>query len=208
VLKDKVFRFALVLFSLILVFLILPFFTRTNLYDFYLPLLLVSIIAFQYRLKDIIHFEERRFWHLLSLAYSFWLVARLLYQLIGEDHWNSQLDLITDLLYLGYFVCLFLGISSRPHLYSGWSRQNRLFIIESIGGVAFIFGVLTYFVLIPLNLESVSEGSREPSFYMYVLLDLLLAGLEAILGREEEKIKFEGQSQSVLSWESQCLAPQ
>jgi len=173
--KDSFFRWTCILFGATTIFQFLPILTDSFVYGFYLHLLLLSIIAIQYRLQRVTHMEERRFWHLLTVAYLFWFAARCLYRLIGDDRWTRQMDLATDLLYIGFYLGLFLALSSRPHLYYGWSRRNRLFIIESIGGVVFIFAILTYFVLIPLNLESTTSGVREPSFYMYVLLDVLLA---------------------------------
>lgn len=170
--KDPAVLLSFLLFALQL----LPLLLNTSFYSIYIHFLLLVVATCILAGRRLNHVEERRFWFFLAASFSFWAAARVVYILHAGEHWPLSFDVLTDLFYLGMYVCFFLAVARLPHRRSGWSRDNPLYLIQVFGGVLFIISLLVYFLAIPLHMTHIGAVSREPSFYMYALLDLILLG--------------------------------
>jgi len=115
--------------------------------------------------------DERTFWNLLAAGYAFWLIVSLFYLLlpgVQEDVWAW---LASDLAYLLFYLFLALATEVEPQLATASSLRRRF---RSIGTFLFLFGLLTYFVLIPSHLDREAYGTWVPSMLLFVVLDLYL----------------------------------
>ncbi len=119
--------------------------------------------------------EERSFWRDLTVAYSLWLAIALLLLSSGSAGATFSQRLAAELGTAIYYVLLVRAVESQPHrprgAATGLTRRLNLAAI-----VVFVFGLLTYFWLIPGVLL---RGGGEhmlllPSVYLYATLDALL----------------------------------
>jgi len=138
-----------------------------------LPLLALALFVFRRRLAEAVG-QERRFWIWMIAAVSSWICQQLV--LIGT-YWRPvtvTVELVDDLLYVGLYLFLVLALDSRPHLGSVSGDEGTLSSLRRVGNVVFVFGVLTYCVLIPTALDPDSYWVGIPSFTLYVVLDAYL----------------------------------
>ena len=114
---------------------------------------------------------ERRFWLLIGVAYSIWLLLRFYSVAIPGVLHKAGGDLVYFLFYL---TCL-LAIEARGGQ-PGQSTYNRLrYWLTFASNVMFALGVLVYFVIIPAVYDTESYDSWLPTFYCFIALDLYLA---------------------------------
>jgi diguanylate cyclase (GGDEF)-like protein len=135
-------------------------------------LILATIAIFQFRLRCLDSRRERVFWNLWSLAYAIWLIPSVWDQFIEyADYQDVAVNLIQDVLYLGFYVPIILALEINAHRYSGFGARGWLRRFRAVGGVVFAFSLLVYLVLIPAATQPEGYVSQLPSFAFYVLLD-------------------------------------
>ena len=136
------------------------------------PLLLVCLLAFQFRLRRIADPDERRFWNLWTLAISAWLLKSLLVLWFARQaEWTMQTDLTLNGCYFLFYSFAAIALETRPQPTA--SRQAQLAqIVERVGTMVFFVGLLIYFVIIPAFLDPVTYESS--SLLLFVALDFYL----------------------------------
>ena len=144
------------------------------------PLLLVSMLAFQFRLRRVADPAEIRFWNLWTLALAAWLLNSLLnLWFYRQAEWTMQADLILNSCYFLFYSFVAVALETRPN--PVMSQQARLArLVERVGTLVFFFGLLFYFVVIPAFLDPITYESS--SLLLFVALDFYLivrlAGLQ------------------------------
>jgi hypothetical protein len=137
-----------------------------------LPLLVMAIVAMQYRLQQVEDLIERRFWNLWSLG----LVARfaqgsLLLASQSESVGSVTIDIALDSLFFLFYLFLALGLESQPHR-SGEHVTNSQRWFDWLGVCTFFLGILLYFVIVPRVIEP--DSYLRSSWLFYVLFDFYL----------------------------------
>ncbi|MFQ5742694.1 MAG: ATP-binding protein [Acidobacteriota bacterium] len=178
--RDPIVRIGLIVLLLLVIPYLAPVLSAEHTFvyaDLYadLPLLLVAILAFEYRLSCLDRVSERRFWHLMSAGFTSWVAVRLLYALVPVDSWYDWIDFSSDLLYLFFYLSIVLAIEARPHAPKRYDASRALRGLESAGTIFFIFGLLVYFVIIPSTVNIETYQTFVPSLLLYVVLDAYLA---------------------------------
>lgn len=118
--------------------------------------------------------RERVFWRLVVGCLLGWLAVRGLYLLVPYDYWGTGLDLASDILYLGGYLCLALALERRPDRNPSNGAQSKVKRVESLGTLIFAFGLLTYFVLVPSIFNPEVYASWVSSLLLYAVLDAFL----------------------------------
>ncbi len=126
--------------------------------------------------------EERSFWHDLAIAYGLWLAIAVLLLASGPGA-PYPVRLAAEIGTAVYYVLLVRAVESQPHRRRGAARLARRLNLAAV--VVFVFGLLTYFWLIPGVLL---RGGGEhmlllPSVYLYATLDALLTVRLTLLAR-------------------------
>jgi diguanylate cyclase (GGDEF)-like protein len=137
-----------------------------------LPLLLVCLVAFQFRLRRLDDPRERRFWTFWTLAMSAWLLKSLVAMWFdSRDIWTLQADLILNSCYFLFYAFVAVALETRP--WPRVSRQVRLAqVVERVGTLVFFFGLLLYFAIIPAYLDP--SAYERSSLLLFVALDFYL----------------------------------
>jgi signal transduction histidine kinase len=125
--------------------------------------------------------QERQFWTLIGAAFGIWLISYVPYFAVAADSRSVQRDLVDDLFYLGFYLCLLLALEVRPHLATTSPIADRERWIKSLGTTLLALASLGYFVLVPAALAPQDYASWVPSYYLYLAFDaFLLARLAAL----------------------------
>lgn len=141
------------------------------------PILIgICLISFQRARRNTQHLEEQKFWDLLSIGYGCWLVVLMLDNTWSSPGHTSETLILTDMLYLAFYLAFFLAIEGRPHRASGWSKRDRSSRLEAFGAVVFISTLLVYAVWVPSRFNPREYESFVPTLAAYLSLDLLILG--------------------------------
>lgn len=175
--RDELARATLVLFAVVVVVYLLPFPEdfKSWLTDVPLPLLfsslaVLAILSGISRLDEIV---ERRFWKDLAAAVGFWMLDAGARGLSGPIP-GVGTEILRDLLVCAYYLLLILAIESRPHRVSSGPLAGLSRALSWPGAMAFVVGLLLYFVWIPASHSPPAYASGLPSLYLFVCLDLYL----------------------------------
>jgi signal transduction histidine kinase len=178
--RDPIVRIALLIAAAVSVPYFVPLFSPDTL-AFYaelysdLPLIVVAIAAFQYRLRHVPDRVERRFWNLLTLAFGSWLVVRIIaIAFPAEWYVDVRAGLAIDLLYVGFYLAIALALELQPHWRSSETIGELLRAFRSTGAIIFGFGLLIYFAVIPGALNPAAYDTWVPSLLLFVALDVYL----------------------------------
>ena len=120
---------------------------------------------------------ERRFWDDLAIAFGAWLAVDLLISPFPIDAiMPLPIVVLMELGYGMYVVFVFLAFERRPDLSVAGAidGRERVFRIPTVA--VFVFGLVVYFALTPAIYNRPVYEARDPSYYLYFLLDLFLAG--------------------------------
>ena len=175
--QDRVVRLGLVLGSLLTLPYFAPF-VSLDLMESYCgaaeaALLILAIVAFQYRRGRIASRAERRFFDLGTVALTLWLLQRALVWLpIGPARPASIVA--QDALLAGFYVCLVVGVLLRPDLGDDSLRLGHERLLEVAGTLIFALGLLAYFSGIPFLYNSELLLTEIPSMVLVLVLDGLL----------------------------------
>ena len=148
---------------------------RETISDLYLDLFLLPLAMFVVargirRLPP----RERLFWDLWLMGLGTWMIVRLAYAFAPESWAGPLFDVTTDSLYVLFYLAIFLAASIRPH--EAHIEQGRQIpFLHSAAATILTFGLLVYFVLLPVQINPDEYSSWQPSMFHYVTLDLILA---------------------------------
>jgi len=189
---DHVLRIAAVVVALLLVPYAVPLLPRERLgalSEDYFDIILIglTLVALLYRLGQVAHTEERRFWRHLAVGLGFWLAVRVFYVALPDIRATMPAAIVADVLYLMFYVSVVLATETKPHLPSGWSSADPGFRLRSAGSVTLAAGLLVYFVLVPSNVNPEAYDSWLPSLYMYLALDAYLVNRFAFLALRADR---------------------
>jgi len=177
--RDPLARLFFGLLACLVLLYLLPILSSQQLWFFaeYIVGILLSVfllVAIRYRLADIKSARERRFWNLIAAGVLVWLVVELLFLATPDDRWMSWMDVMVDVLYLFFYLLFLLAIITRPHVKKASEAAPSLWNLEVTATFILIYGLLTYFVIIPKGLSPASYDTWIPSYLLYFSLDCLL----------------------------------
>ena len=138
-----------------------------------IPLILVAIAAFQFRLRRLPNIVERRFWTLMTLAFVCWLLVRVL-TIVLPDAWYFAVrgGVVVDAIYVAFYLFIVLALELTPHDPSKQTIGGKLRSLRFAGAVVFAFGLLIYFAIIPGAMNPEVYDTLVPSLLLYVVLDV------------------------------------
>lgn len=140
-----------------------------------LPFLALILIAVLYGVHNIEEAAERRFWQLVAVSYSCWLIVSLPYVFLNPaSQWTTGWKIYSDLAYLGAYLSLILAIELQPHRLQTGSFSDRERQIRTIGVILLSGFLLGYFILVPAAFNGQSYETAVPSFYLFSGLDLIV----------------------------------
>jgi len=132
-------------------------------------LLVVSIGAVHYRLREVASAIERRFWRYVTAAQSIWLLA-LVMQYYSPIRELPFFGVLGDFVFLCWYLAYILAAGSHPE--RGVSDPQRR--LNFLGAILFGFGLLVYFALIPSYLAEDPDAVAPPSSFFYIGMDCYL----------------------------------
>ena len=179
-LKDPIARLIIGVWTLVTALLFVPV-LPTPWLEFYsshaldLPFLPLILIAVWYGQRQIEDGTERRFWKLIGLAYAAWLAVSLPYALLNPGHhWTRAWKIYGDLCYLTAYLSIVLAIELQPHRHQADSLSERERQLRTFGLVLLACFLLGYFVLVPAGYNGLDYETSVPSFYLFIVLDLII----------------------------------
>jgi PAS domain S-box-containing protein len=115
--------------------------------------------------------SEDLFWRTASLAFTFWLLVRLILPHVQEALPLSS-GVAADVIYAAFYVTLILAIEVRPHLHQSSPFESLERTLNWPAISLFVLGLLIYFVFIPLAVTPDEYATAIPSLYFFLALDL------------------------------------
>ncbi len=117
---------------------------------------------------------ERQFWQDLMIAYGLWLGIAVLLIWASRSGVAASTRLAAEIGTAGFYVLFVRAVESRPHAQGG-ATSDPVRRLDLTAIVIFVFGLLTYFWLIPgVLFRSEVQSLFLPSAYLYATLDSLL----------------------------------
>ncbi len=139
------------------------------------------------RLPDAI---ERRFWTVFGVGFACWLIVALPTVFLPWEDWTLQLDLFAEFGYLFYYTFFILAIELRAHELHTGSLAEKERLLRTAGLTVLGLFLLWYFVLVPASYNPDDYATALPSFYMYLLLDLVIVGRLLWMRRETWSVRW------------------
>ena len=133
---------------------------------------------------------ERRFWVILGVGFACWFTVSLSTVFVAREQWSLSLDLLADIGYLLFYIFFLLAIELRPHEHHTGSHGDREQQLRTAGLTLLGFFLLVYFALVPAAYNLPAYNSAMPSFYMYILLDLVILGRLLWMRRETWSVRW------------------
>jgi len=99
--------------------------------------------------------RERTFWLLLAGMVVTMLVNKALYVLVPVSEWEAAIDVSHDAMYLVSYFLVALALERRPDRNPAKRHSAALRHVETSGLLVFLFGLLGYFIVIPLFKECI-----------------------------------------------------
>lgn len=125
--------------------------------------------------------EERRFWGWMRAAFAAWLGVGFLRLAMPEEAVAARA--LRDGLNVLSFGLMALALEERPHWAPGWAKLAPTRRLSAIGTLTFLAALWTYFMLVPSVTNPAEYETRVPSFYLFVILDLLFIARLVVLVR-------------------------
>ena len=140
------------------------------------PFLLLVIFALMKDCGRIESTSEKQFWKYVTAAFLCFFLYCLLYaSFFRVDPQWDELNLAMDGLTLISYIALLGAIEQRPHLAGEWNPVRASMRLSILGVLVFCFGLLTYFILLPIKLNPGVYYTWLPSVYVYLVLDMIIS---------------------------------
>lgn len=117
--------------------------------------------------------SERRFWRYWAAGYGFWWINSILNLALPANRGGLASELLVDFFYGCDYFLLVLAVFTAPHgpqPPTGIPRQVRI-----LGAATLILGLVTYLIVIPLQVHPESYRTWIPSYSLYITMDLALS---------------------------------
>ena len=141
--------------------------------------LLAVVPALAIRARRAADEAERRFWELFTLGFVFWLAAWLFDLAFFDVLSRAPWEFVNNGLYVLFYAAIALALEVHPHVRPD-PQTVRLRALNRIGSAVILFGLLMYFVVLPVLLRETAFWAS--SLALFVALDayvlLRLAGLQ------------------------------
>jgi two-component system, cell cycle sensor histidine kinase and response regulator CckA len=118
----------------------------------------------------------RRFWGLVTASLGTWFVVVLLSAAGGAERWGSGFSVLTDGLFLVYYLGLILATTRKPDDLPRRAELSAILVTEVAGACILACGLLAYFIVLPSRLTPGAYATFVPSLTLFVLLDSALLG--------------------------------
>jgi len=118
--------------------------------------------------------REKVFWGLWSLSLFFHLVVRITYLVIPDIDAVASGSLVSDLLYVLFYLPLVLSVLFRPDRARLEAEVKGTTVLEYAGTAIYILALITYFVIIPRFFNEPEYATWVPSLLMYWVLDAFI----------------------------------
>jgi signal transduction histidine kinase/CheY-like chemotaxis protein len=193
--KDWIVRLTVLLWLVVLALYLVPDVPEALIRAFgeryFLLTTLIPILAAVWMgLTRITDATERRFWSTLGVGFACWFAVSLPWVFVPDDQWGLSLDLVADAGYLLYYLFFILAIELRAHEQHSGSHGDKEQQLRTAGLTLLGFFVLVYFALVPATYNISAYETAMPSFYMYILLDLVIVGRLLWLRRETWSVRW------------------
>ncbi len=139
----------------------------------------IAVVALRLGHSRITDRNERLFWNDLTIAYVSWLLAELLliaFADYGQPHPSMALSLAADVGYGLYYIACAFALDRQPHRGEHWDPTGLQRLLGWPVVVIFVFCAFLYLNLIPAAKNPELYTSFVPATYLYLVLDVLLAG--------------------------------
>ncbi len=136
--------------------------------------ILLTIVALKFQLNQASSKKEVAFWNYLTIAYSFWLINECFEFILPSIHQTTIAGIISDCFFLSFYFTIILALEKKPHLQSEITMDSKDNGFDVIGTLAFAFGLLVYFAIIPSNTNQSHYLTWLPSFALYIVVDVYL----------------------------------
>lgn len=175
--QDPVLRWMAGLMGLAAVPILVPFLSEEwrvfyGLHIVSLPLLGVVLVAIRTRLSDVTEETERRFWNLLTLSFASLFVAEAI-SVVVTDSWIDSPTIrqfVEDGPYLMFYGALAAALDTHPKVRSPHETRG-LRALDRVGSFVLLFGLLSYFLVLPGLSSQGSSTFLSSSLALFVALD-------------------------------------
>jgi signal transduction histidine kinase/ActR/RegA family two-component response regulator len=117
--------------------------------------------------------NERAFWMALSFAFFLWWIVSVMSTLLSLELWHASVEIVTDAIYLVYYMSWFVALSVMPHV-QGQSMVRSDRWLLGAGMVVLALCLFFYFILIPSRITPEVYDTWVPSLLFYFALDCIL----------------------------------
>ena len=147
--------------------------------------LLLPTIALARDLGRVRDHRERLFWRQLAFAYGCWCLLAAFYLFYPLPQKPLPVQIFGEALLAVFFALLVLALEWHPPDAPGSESldlKDRTLILPAV--TIFVLGLEIYFVLIPLVFHLEGYQSFVPSFTLYIVFDMFIAGRLIFLFRK------------------------
>ncbi len=125
------------------------------------------------RHRSAISKNERAFWIILSVGFSLWWAISVINLTWVSDFWTPTVDIVTDSMYIAYFLCWIVALAFVPHARNAphLARSDKWLVGAGIGVLTCC--LFLYFILIPNRIT--------PAVDNWVPSLLFIAGLDCVV---------------------------
>ncbi|MFT5770171.1 MAG: hypothetical protein ACI9H8_002156, partial [Lysobacterales bacterium] len=125
--------------------------------------------------------KECQFWKALSIAMMLWAVVNGLYLFWPADTWTTDADVLTDFIFLCFYISWMIALSFTPHDQDNQKLKylDRWFL--SAATIVLALSLFLYFILIPSRIIPEVYASWFPSLLFFAGLDIILFLLLVLL---------------------------
>ncbi len=118
--------------------------------------------------------NERNFWKFLSFAFFLWWVVSLINLFWYTFEWTQSTDVLTDSLYLGFYLSWFIALSFIPHDHHQRRAELSDRWLRATAAIALSLFLFFYFILVPSRFTPEHYTTWVPSLLFFSFLDTVL----------------------------------
>lgn len=136
------------------------------------PFLIALLVAIRFHLRSVKEAGERLFWNLLTAAFASWLVALVsgpAAEILLADSGTIK-EFAEDAPYILFYAVIAAALEVHPHVRDD-PITHRLKILDRIGSFILLFGLLSYFLVVPRISSGNTAAFWASSLALFVALD-------------------------------------